>query len=250
MNTQKYSGFTIIEVMLFLAITGALAVGVLAGAGYAIDQQRYRDSVNSFKGLVQDQYGQITNVINENTKNPHCTPSSGNPELTFNEDQSALEHRGTSDCLVLGRFLFIDETRVTTYNVIGEPDLTAATRTNDTAMLRDFAIALRSPQEQEVSWGARLVIPKTNTPATVSMLIVRSPLSGTILTYIQNGDHRSNLRSMLSDGNMAQKDFCVDPGGMTVSRNRLAVRIAAGATNQSAVEIPLEVDSRGVPVCD
>src|SRR5690606_34898808 len=111
------SGFTIIEVMLFLAITGALAVSILVGSGAAIGQQRYNDSVNSFKGLIQDQYSQITNVINGEAKNPACSFSEG--ALTISDDKNAEEFRGTSECLVLGRFLLVEPEQVTAYDVIG-----------------------------------------------------------------------------------------------------------------------------------
>ena len=46
-------GFTIIEVMLFLAITGLLAVGVLATVGNSINVQRYRDAVVTLQTEVQ-----------------------------------------------------------------------------------------------------------------------------------------------------------------------------------------------------
>jgi type II secretory pathway pseudopilin PulG len=63
-RTHSDRGFTVIEVMLFLAVTGALAVGILVGAGVSIGQQRYRDSVNSLKSTIQDRYNQTTNVVN------------------------------------------------------------------------------------------------------------------------------------------------------------------------------------------
>ena len=53
MDIVKSKGFTIIEVMLFLAVTGALAVAILVGSGVAIGQQRYKDSVNSLQSFIQ-----------------------------------------------------------------------------------------------------------------------------------------------------------------------------------------------------
>ena len=252
MSTDRRSGFTIIEVMLFLAITGALAVGILASSGFAIDQQRYRDSVNSLKGLIQSQYSQITNVINEEAKNPGCSLSLSSSELVVDESEDKMKFRGTSDCLVLGRFLLVESTKVTTYDVIGEPSTNAAEKTSDSEMLREYGMAARSPETYDISWGARVVTPRTNNDATASVLIVRSPLSGAILTYTQDGNSKSNLQSMLSDNNMKQKDFCVDPSGMVIPGSRLAVRIGARAANQSAVEIPVQIDDLGneTKVCD
>jgi type II secretory pathway pseudopilin PulG len=241
MRRHTRSGFTIIEVMLFLAITGALTVGILVGSGAAINRQRYRDSVNSFKGVIQEQYSQIANVVNSEARNPVCTRADSS--LKF--DESQRQSRGTSECLVMGRFMLIEPTRVTMYNVIGEPS--GSNATDDTSVLRTYSIATQSPETYDISWGARLVRPKTTTGVLTSVLIVRSPLSGSILTYIKDGDNTNDLRGMIGDANMVQKDFCVDSdGGLSVFARRQAVRIHARAANQSAVEIPLE----SANVCD
>lgn len=232
-------GFTIIEVMLFLAITGALTVGILIGAGASISQQRYRDSVNSFKSHIQEQYGQVTNVINSNTENPVC--SRAGSSVVF--DESAEQQRGTSKCLFLGRFLLIEPTKITAYDVIGrsETDTPAGT---DVATLQNYALSVRSPESKEVAWSARIVRPGTADGITTSVLILRSPLSGSILTYTQDGDQHRSLSDMIATTNMAQKDFCIDSQGLSAMGNRFAVRITANANNQSSVEIPLE--SEGV----
>ena len=72
MGIKTDSGFTIIEAMLFLAVAGALTVAVLAGSGAAINQQRYKDSVNSFKSLLQQQYSEATNVVNDRDGTQAC----------------------------------------------------------------------------------------------------------------------------------------------------------------------------------
>ena len=241
MRTHRQSGFTIIEVMLFLAITGALAVGILMGSGAAIGQQRYRDSVSSFKGHIQEQYGQIANVVNSEVQNSVCSQSGD----TVLFDDRSQQPRGTSDCLVMGRFMLVEPTTVTAYNLIGQPD-PSARGVDDTEVLKTYALALQSPETYDISWKARIVEPKSNDGSLTSVLIVRSPLSGSILTYVQDGDHRSTIRDMISNTAMEQKDFCVDSGGGSAMVNRLSVRINAKATNQSAIEIPLEKDD----VCD
>ena len=251
MSTQKRRGFTIIEVMLFLAITGALTVGILVGSGATIGRQRYRDSVNSFKGLIQDQYSQITNVVNSEPQNPTCTPA--NPTLLL--DASSQQARGTSKCLVIGRFVLIQPTTVTTYNLIGQlnPALEEQPMNGgDTDTLSKYFMTVESPETYTVSWGAKIVWPKSKNEvavdeATMSMVIVRSPLSGSILTYVADGDQLGALKGMISDDNMVQKELCVDPdGGLLTRARRQAVRIRARAANQSAIEIPLESDN----ICD
>src|SRR5438105_2731886 len=117
MGTKTETGFTIIETMLFLAVTGLLAMGILVGSGVAIGQQRYRDSVNSLKSYIQQQYSEVTNVANDRTKTWTCD---ANGNVTTG-DATSSEARGTSDCVVLGRFITVDATGkgLTASNVIG-----------------------------------------------------------------------------------------------------------------------------------
>lgn len=237
MNT-KIRGFTIIEVMLFLAVTGALTAGIIIGAGNSITQQRYKDSVNSFKGLLQEQYSEVNSVINSTVNNPVCSQSG--ESVVFNESIEQL--RGTSDCLILGRFLLVEPTMVTTYTVVGRSGAEEVGGT-DLETLQEYSLAVRSPESSEVAWSSRIVRPGTTEGMTASILILRSPLSGSILTYAQEGDYRGSVSGLITNENTGQKDFCLDPNGFSVLGNRLAVRINAKANSQSSVEIPLEGDN-------
>jgi type II secretory pathway pseudopilin PulG len=239
MRTQTRSGFTIIEVMLFLAITGALTVALLVGSGAAIQRQRYRDSVNTFKGLIQEQYSQIANVVNSDLEHKACTEDGTTLHLN-----GSPQARGTSNCLIIGRFLLIEPKAVTAYNLIGLPPDVDATDDDDNTVLRSYTIGYEGePEKYEVAWGARIVKPNSNDEVTASVLIVRSPRSGSILTYVADGDHLSSISEMITDDNTKQKDFCVDPDEeLSLARHRLAVRIGERAANQSAIEIPLESD--------
>jgi len=65
-------GFTIIEVMLFLAVTGVLAAGILASVGSTLGLQRYRDAVDGFSSYIQGQYGQTISVRNDIDNHREC----------------------------------------------------------------------------------------------------------------------------------------------------------------------------------
>ncbi len=261
MSAQKHSGFTIIEVMLFLAISGALTVAILVGSSVSINQQRYRDSVNSFKGILQEQYSLIGNVINSKQENPVCT-TSGAALVIADESSGNKQPRGTSDCLVMGRFILIEPTEVTTYNLIGLPPDNEVADTSDAVVLASYAISAESPEKFNVSWGARIVQPDTNGDVSAGILIIRSPLSGSILTFtgdlpgltgVQEDDRISHIRAamqeMINSESMAQKDFCVDSDGALRFAQRQGVRIAARAASQSAVGV-IGVDLAKDGVCD
>lgn len=56
-NTKQ--GFTLIEVMIFLAVSGLLLVGVMGGTYSAIASQRYNDSVRSFSEFLRQMYAEV-----------------------------------------------------------------------------------------------------------------------------------------------------------------------------------------------
>lgn len=246
MGARYEIGFTIVEAMLFLAITGLLTVGILAGSGIAISQQRYRDSVNSLKSFIQDQYSDVTNVTNSRNNQWRCD-SNGNVIEASGDDAQA---RGTSNCVLLGRYLTIDNTgtALTSTNVLGYRTPGAEQATNDVAELRENYTLQISPLDQEiqeVKWGAQVVRPESTDPMPFSMLIIRSPLSGSIVTFAAN-DVQQPSALVRTDNITTQHNLCVNADIGTFVGDRLAVRVDAFATNQAAVSIPSESEG----VCD
>ena len=54
-------GFTLIEVALFLAVTGLLFAGVMVGVQNSIWQQRYNDTVQNFANFLRNVYSEVSN---------------------------------------------------------------------------------------------------------------------------------------------------------------------------------------------
>jgi len=59
LEEPEKSGFTIIEVMLVLALTGMLLIGLLGGTFASIASQRYSDSVRSFAEYLRQEYSEV-----------------------------------------------------------------------------------------------------------------------------------------------------------------------------------------------
>jgi type II secretory pathway pseudopilin PulG len=247
MGAKTQNGFTIIEVMLFLAVTGMLAAAILVGSGVAIGQQRYRDSVSSLQSYIQQQYGKATNVTNDRDKQWTCDSNGTVSEV----DASAGEARGTSDCVVLGRLVTVDAagTSLTSAVVVGYRTPNAATQTSDIAEIATnykLGIAPIDKDDESVNWGAQVVKPKTTTPMPITLLIIRSPLSGTMLTFSKEGV-QANPNGMIDAANISvQRDLCVNAEAGSFVGKRMEVRVEAYATSQSAIQVPTESDS----VCD
>jgi len=245
MGIKSDTGFTIIETMLFLSITGLLAVGILVGSSIAINQQRYRDSVNSLKSYIQQQYSEIGNVTNNRDQAWTC-----NTAANITQSPAAGEPRGTSDCVVLGRLITVDATgtKLTASNVVGYKPDSVADATSDIAELGSYKLGI-SPIEQDsevVSWGAQVVKQKSTTPQPLSVLIIHSPLSGSTLTFTADGV-QTDPNAMITLANVSSvHNLCVNAEIGSFVGKRLEVRIDANASSQAAIEIPTESES----VCD
>lgn len=226
---------------MFLAITGILAVGILVGTGAAINQQRYRDSVNSLQSMLQDQYSRATNIDNGRDNNWRCDGAAAIAQ------GGATEPRGASECIVLGRLVTVasDGQTLEFRDVIGRRAAGATTQVNDVAELTTNYSVSASPvatDSETMPWSTTIVKPKTNNPQATTILIIRSPLSGGMLTFAKDSTV-TNLIELINTGQLTTPlPLCVSPGvGVAVSV-QLGVRVAAFAASQSAVQVAPESD--------
>jgi Tfp pilus assembly protein FimT len=250
MATKTDSGFTIIETMLFLGVAGALTVAILAGSGLAISQQRYRDSVNSLKSLLQQQYSETTNVVNDRAGTEGCAKAVvvSPPDVVVTP-----QSRGTSECTVMGRFITIDDTGkiVKTTSVVGYHTPGATDEASDIAEIKTnykLGLSVLSQEEFAVAWGAEVVKPQTTPakPMPFSMLILRSPLSGSIMTYTTEGV-ATDLLGMVNAANANKTvNLCLNTPTTAIAGGRMAVQIMPYATNQGSIQVPTEQ----MNVCD
>ena len=101
MAGRKQHGFTIIEVSLFLAISGLMAAILMTGWTAKINQERYRDSVRSLHSFVQQQYNLVYNVENGRSGELDCA-SAVDPGVS-----GVNIPRGQDDCVLLGRYIAV-----------------------------------------------------------------------------------------------------------------------------------------------
>ena len=231
-------GFTIIEVMLFLAVTGVLAAGILASVGSTLGLQRYRDAVDGFSSYIQGQYGQIINVRNDIDNHRECAADG-----TFSIAHSAPP--GTSEtCVIVGRLVTtangqtfqsqpIYMSGVTnTFLKSGVGDDVVFT-TDTAANRRLFIDSSAQAQTYQLDWGVRTQPPATGDNAW-AIAIVRSPISGVIHTYVTR---RASvmLDQLVVEGNRRNDSvICIDPSGWLAGQT-LGVAIAADAPGASGV---------------
>jgi len=241
MISVRKAGFTIIEVMLFLGISGLLFVGIIAGTSGSINVQRYHDSVTSLQSVLQQQYSEASNVINDST----------------------TSLRGQSESVVLGRFVTTtDGTNLTLKSVIGVPT-NVLTNPTDISTFKDgytMDVSDINSSTYSIEWGAVLSDVSGSTPKGFSMLVLRSPLSGITRTFLSDAptadddNHLSIfLASLITQPNLDKSiQLCVDSQGLFTGP-KLAVKIDANSSSASGIQTLGEAEQaltdKGNSVC-
>ena len=247
MGIRISPGFTIIETMLFLAVTGLLIMGVLIGTGNTLNTQRYRDSVESFKNLLQSQYADLGSVRNDRSNTWNC-------DSTAKPIVGGTVIRGQSDCVIVGKYLRIDKGDVTIHTVLARKTGTG-TGTDIQKLDANYAYNVSSAEveKRSMEWGAQIAWPKSGmgaqsptTPRTLGIFIVRSPDSGSIYTFTSNSVpavdsvNQATFTSIIAAGTgipgQGERRICVVSSGLSPSGD-MAIVIGGYAASTSAIEV-------------
>ena len=263
-------GFTIIEVSLFLALSGLLMVGLIVGTNASISRQRYNDSVNNFAEYLRTAYNDVSNISNDN-------PNSS--EVSGNEQGKA----GRSKYAVYGKLLTFGEPGTTiseaqAYDVVGYAVNSSNIIDSDTlSILRKVQANIVYDKDDTIGsnyqfyrrvtytapWGASFEQPN-GYRYYGAVLIVRSPVSGIIHTYSRaytssnmlnisqdfspdNAYVYNLFKNLLNDGELSREDvnICIDSEDNNNKRRR-NILIYKYAVNSSGV-IPTELDANDNP---
>ena len=220
-------GFTIIEVMLFLAVTGVLAAGILASVGSTLGLQRYRDAVDGFSSYIQGQYGQTINVRNDIDNHRECAADG-----TFLAAHSAPP--GTSEtCVIIGRLVTTANGQTFRSQPIYMSGVTNAFLKSGIGDDAVFTADAAANRRLFIDSGVQPQPPATGDNAW-AIAIVRSPISGVIHTYTMR---RASvmLDQLVVEGNRRNDSvICIDPSGWLAGQV-LGVVIAKDAPGASGV---------------
>lgn len=236
MGNMKQRGFTIIELILFLGITGALFAALMLGVNTSIYQQRYKDSVMAYKSLLEQQYAEVTYPRNERDDKWTCTSESG-----VQQQPNGGEARGTSNCVLLGRYVQIKNNGsvVETGNVVGFQPADTTLLAGDIATLAAYTPRL-SPlgkQDHEVEWQSILKSTEDQ-PSAASFLVLRSPLSGLIRTFALAEPLPANLNMALTEAAATAKikNCVVQSGNIGMPLQSVTVSAVIGSANGVTIQ--------------
>ena len=240
---RKTSGFTIIEVLLFLAVSAALIMGIMLNASKSVDQQRYEDSVQNFSEFLRTIYSEVSNPRGKDsgTGGGRSNYAMYGKLVTFGE---AAENN--------------PENRIFVYDVVGETneeneqgttiELLKLLNADVIERKNDTTRVIAKSSDYSVNWDARVENPD-HSKYVGAILIVRSPVSGTIFTYslsgitvevqkaIANGS-ASVLKPKLDSFTTNSVSLCVAAEGISVyNGKRYNIRIANTSHDSSGVEV-------------
>lgn len=249
MGARLSPGFTIIETVLFLSVTGLLVMGVLIGTGTALNRQRYRDSVESFKDLLQTQYAEMGSVKNSRSNTWKCdaaaVPSTGGTVI-----------RGQSDCLIVGRYMRIEGKDISIYTVLARQTSTTKRATDILTLDNNYAynVSPDNVEKSSMEWGTQLAWPTSgngskspSAPRSIGILFIRSPESGGIYTFTSDtipadgAISQSTFNNIINAGTTSypgqgSRNLCVQSSGLFPSGD-MAVYLSSYAASASAVEV-------------
>jgi len=250
MGAHRQQGFTIIETMLVLAITGMLVAGVFVGIGTSINVQRYRDSVQTFKNVLQTQYAEITSVRSDRNDQWSCNAQAATSD-------TGATARGQSDCVLLGRLVTVNAADITVYSVVGLERINPTTADDITSLRTNYTLNVSTVEvdRSSLEWGAAIAWPSTGsgsrdptTPRSLSILFIRSPDSGQVYTFTSNDAPDTpgpqSLAVMVVAGNQVpgqgQRTVCITSNDLLVNDDH-SVFIAGFASVPNAIEATTNV---------
>lgn len=242
MGDKKLQGFTIVEVMLFLAVTGLVMAVFLTGIGTSLNRERYRDAAASFHDYIQGQYDLVANVNNNRNYDEVCT-STG---VVIDSSAALTAGRGTSDCMIMGRILHAssDGQTVTSSQVYATQD-TLAGDTDEEILTDAQMVSGPAADEYIVEWGAKLVQPAPSNalPSNFSILIVRMPNSGVIRTFTSQSADLSPEEMISQAIPVGGFKVCVDSNGLVSAASLpVGVNIARNTSNSAGITFVSEGD--------
>lgn len=234
MGRKLQQGFTIIEVILVLAITGLLISGILVNSGNQLKVQHYREGVLSFRDILAGAFEDIDAVKNDKgdgvNKEVRCA------DIISGDNNSTW--RGAAKCFYSGKSIEIVRSGETTKFIIRpvksytEPATNVAGST-PTTIYHDSDDKDLNIKEFTADWGVQARQAKPNTGSAYDKFrirLVRSPEDGRVMLQ-QSSDGGVKWEFPSQD-----ITFCLaNPYDINNPKNWQAITIAKHSVNATGI---------------
>ena len=207
-------GFTIIEVMLFLAITGLMLAGVFVAISGSINRQRYHDATTSFTDFLQGQYNTVDNVRSNRSDAAACDASGVR--------DSGNQPRGTSACSVIGRYIStLNGSNITSRPIYATADVTAIDMATSETELIDAlelrtapdSMAIDDSESYTLAWNTHVYTDGNQAARDFRIVLVKLPTNGLIRTYFTTSPG-SDVESVIAATAAETINLCVASDGL------------------------------------
>lgn len=196
-------GFTIIELTIFLAISGLLLLVMFTGTGMIASRQRFSDTTDNLQAFFQAQYEEVVNGVNVRDSSTSCTTDGPTATLP-----------GKSKCLLLGKLLTVSASGSTIQAAYIISTQSVTTQTTDKTKLQAASLQVMTNGQKtyELKWGAAVSkATRSTTPplgsgrgAVNSVAFLRIPDDSRIIQLYYNdatGNPGGGLVAALADDN-------------------------------------------------
>ncbi|MGI9339469.1 MAG: type II secretion system protein [Psychrobacter sp.] len=243
-SSQYRRGFTIIEVVLFLAITGLMLAGILASVGAGVNGKRYTEAVDSFQDFLISQFDQTDNVAN-----------------TANADSTTVQCRldtsskpvGTTDCSVVGRLVTSSDGKIVQATPlyagadVTDPNFSELEKPADLLTALELYTVSGNPDSEsyDMRWETSLRSENGSSAQPFTIMIVRLPYAKGSISYISeqaiNSDAPGKIGEYIgqvTNDSIAKKQLalCVDPNGLQLASPVGIVVENAGSGGASSIQ--------------
>lgn len=231
----QQAGYTIVEVTLFLAISGLLFTIAILATGNTIRSVRFSDSGKSLGAYIQKQYDNVLNGVNPRDNQVAC--SGGTVSI-------GTQKPGTSNCFLMGKLIVFkqNEYRLTTYNVLGTEPSDVDFGKSDEELIQDYSpqVVLTSGVDTyDIPWQAYVSGVKrlSDGAAANALALLRSPRSTRILPYTYQESGSTPSQNLLGNASIQSgkvTNYCITSADGFGSPVKLVVNEGA---NQQAAQV-------------
>lgn len=239
---KQQRGFTIVEVLMFVAVSALMLTGVMAGISTNLNNTRFLSSTKSLESFVQQQYDEIQAGVAERSTTASCPYAAG----------GASQPPGASDgCVVIGKLIRFLDNHALVFPVVSRMQPTPGCHvdgTGDAVEIGGYCpITLSSNQGVDVTdydylWGVKIansnkLQPNGSIGNYNALAILRSPATGSMYTFsfylagttlgqptqtraLYNGDldqanlSRPGILCLKSDNLLARRSYVYTTGGL------------------------------------
>jgi type II secretory pathway pseudopilin PulG len=134
------AGFTIIEVTLFLAISGLLLLIVIFGIGSNQHNAQFHDSMQSINDFLNQQVNALQSGVNLQSPDSTTNCSSSSNLMVVSSGTNTPGSNG--NCIILGRMYYFGTDKITSNDVVGARDTTTAPATCNSVLSQTGSGAL------------------------------------------------------------------------------------------------------------